>query len=299
MQSVARSRLDVPSSWFLQHQHYGNLTMDWLMHLWTDGKLATFHAQLHLHETQLAAGVMLLKQMAAVGQQHASQLPANLAQRELSPFIINTLWSALQAAALQAEWQLPDSDALQQAMQHIHSCNLTASPQRHTLLAANKLLESATAEAMPELHRALKAVYECGNQQASAVTVYTSLLQLIPSLEVQHAAAAAVECLALDLVKRIAKADRLSDSLKSEVQATLHAVFTAGLPMGKHMQEHIVMQLLSPKTLQVGNRAKRAEVRAALGVFIDQQEGPQRHPVLLSVGNTELNYLPVVYGNLR
>ena len=114
-QTLAYSRLDVPSAWFHQQQHYGSLVLDWLMHLWPDNKLATLHAQLHLHETQLAAGVMLLKQMAALGQQHASRLPADLAQRQLSSFIIETLWSATQAAAQQAAWQIADAATLQQA----------------------------------------------------------------------------------------------------------------------------------------------------------------------------------------
>ena len=138
VQSVARFRLDVPSSWFSQHQHYGALVMGWLMHLWPDGKLASLHAQLQLHETQLAAGVMLLKQMATLGQQHPSQLSASLAQQELSPFIVNTLWNSLQAAAHQDNLQRSAARILHQAMQHIHCCNLTLSAKRYTLIGCTQ-----------------------------------------------------------------------------------------------------------------------------------------------------------------
>ena len=300
VQSVACFRLDVPSSWFSQHQHYGALVIAWLMHLWPDGKLVSLHAQLQLYETQLAAGVMLLKQMAALGQQHPSQLSASLAQQELSPFIVNSLWNSLQAAAHQDNLQLPDARTLQQATQHIHCCNLTPSAKRYTLLAAHKLLGNVSTDKLPpRIHTALKAVHECGDQQGTAVSVYISLLQLLPSLAVPDAASQAAECLALDLVKRIAKAQCLSDSQKTEIQSALHAVFSRGLPMGQHLQEYIVMELLSPDTLQAANRAKRNEVRTALGLFADQQDRPQRLPVLLRVCDAELTYLPVVYGHLR
>ena len=299
MQSVACFRLEVPSSWFNQHQYYGALVIDWLTHLWPDGKLASLHAQLHLHETQLAAGVTLLKQMAALGQQHPSQLSANLAQRELSPFIVSTLWHGLQAAAQQETLRLPDARALQQAAQHIHSCNLTASAKRYTLLAAHKLLGSISAERLPQILTALKAVHECGRREGTASSVYVSLLQLLPTMAVPDAASQAAECLVLDLVKRIAKAQSLSDSQKMEIQAALHAIFADALPIGKHLREYIVMELLSPETLQPANRTKRNEVRTALGLFADQQGRPQRLPVLLKVCGAELTYLPVVYGDLR
>ena len=299
VQSVARFRLDVPSSWFSQHQHYGALVMGWLMHLWPDAKLASLHAGLQLHETQLAAGVVLLKQMAAVSQQHPSQLSASLAQQELSPFIVNTLWNSLQAAAHQDSLQLPDARTLQQAMQHIHCCNVTPSAKRYTLLAAHKLLGDTSADELPRIHTALKTVHECGSQQGTASSVYISLLQLLPDLAVPNAASQATECLVLDLVRRVAKVQRLSDSQKTEIQSALHAVFSAALPMGQHLQEYIVMELLSPDTLQAANRAKRSEVRTALGLFADQQDTPQRLPVLLRVCNAELTYLPVVYGHLR
>ena len=299
VQSVARFRLDVPSSWFSQHQHYGALVMGWLMHLWPDGKLASLHAQLQLHETQLAAAVVLLTQMAALGQQHPSQLSASLAQQELSPFIVNTLWNSLQAAAHQDNLQLPDARTLQQATQHIHYCNLTPSARRYTLLAAHKLLSDVSTDELPGIHTALQAVHECGGQQGTASSVYISLLQLLPSLAVPDAASQAAECLVLDLVRRIAKAQRLSDSQKTEIQSALYAVFSGGLPMGQHLQEYIIMELLSPDTLQAANTAKRNEVRTVLGLFADQQDRPQRLPVLLRVCDAELTYLPVVYGHLR
>lgn len=301
VQSVARFKLDVPSSWFSQHQHYGALVTGWLEHLWPDGKLASLHAQLHLHETQLAAGVMLLKQMAAVGQQYPSHLSASLAQQELSPFILNTLWNSLHTTAQQDTLELQDARNLQLAMQHIHCCNLTPSARRYTLLAAHSVLGDISADKLSHMHAALKAVYECGSQQGTASSVYISLLQLLLTLAVNapEAASQAAECLVLDLVKRIAKAPRLSDSQKMEVQAALHAVFTAGLPMGRHLQEYIVMELFSPDTLQAANRAKRDEVRTALGVFADQQDRPRRLPVLLRVCDAELTYLPVVYDHLR
>lgn len=301
VQSVARFRLDVPSSWFSQHQHYGSLVTGWLEHLWPEGKLASLHAQLHLHETQLAAGVMLLKQMDAVGQQHPSHLSASLAQQELSPFIVNTLWNSLHTAAQQDTLQLPDARTLQLAMQHIHCCNLTHSARRYTLLAAHSLLGDISADKLPHMHAALKAVYECGSREGTASSVYISLLRLLPTLALHapEAASQAAECLVLNLVKRIAKAQRLSDSQKTEIQAALHTVFSAGLPMGKHLQEYIVMELLSPDTLQAANRAKRDEVRTALGVFADQQDRPRRLPVLLRVCDAELTYLPVVYNHLR
>ena len=59
------------------------------------------------------------------------------------------------------------------------------------------------------------------------------------------------------------------------------------------------MELLSSETLQMANRAKRGEVRTALGAFADQQEGSQQRHVLLRMQGAELTYLPVVYGNLR
>ena len=299
VQSVACFRLDVPSSWFSQHQHYGALVIGWLMHLWPDGKLTSLHAQLQLHETQLAAGVMLLKQMATLGQQHPSQLSASLAQQELSPFIVNTLWNSLQAVAHQDSLQISAARTLQQGTQHIHCCTLTPSAKRYTLLAAHKLLGDISADELPRIHVALKAVHECGSQPGTASSVYISLLQLLPSLAVPDVASQAAECLVLDLVKRIAKAQRLSDSHKAEIQAALHAVCSDALPVGKHLQEYIIMELLSPDTLQAANRAKRNEVRTALGIFADQQDRPQRLPVLLRVCDAELTYLPVVYDHLR
>lgn len=299
VQSVARFRLDVPSSWFSQHQHYGALVIGWLMHLWPDGKLASLHAQLQLHETQLAAGVMLLKQMAVLSQQHPSPLSASLVQQQLSPFIVNTVWNSLQAAAHQDTLPLPDATTLQQAMQHIHCCTVTSSAKRYTLLAAHKLLGDIRADELPRIHTSLKAVHECGSQQGTASSVYISLLQLLPGLAVPDAASQAAECLVLDLLRRIAKAQCLSDSQKTEIQSALHAVFSEGLPMGQHLQEYIIMELLSPDTLQAANRAKRNEVRTALGLFADQPDRPQRLPVLLRVCDAELTYLPVVYGHLR
>lgn len=301
VQSVARFRLDVPSSWFSQHQHYGALVTDWLDHLWPDGKLASLHAQLHVHETQLAAGVMLLKQMAVVGQQHPLQLSASLPQQQLSPFIVNTLWNSLHVAAQHDTLQLPDARTLQRATQHIHCCNLTPSAMRYTLLAAHSLLGDISADRLPHMLAALKAVHDYGSHEGTASSVYISLLRLLPTLAVHapEAASQAAECLVLDLVKRVAKAQHLSDPQKTEIQAALHAVFSAGLPMGKHLQEYIVMELLSPDTLQAANRAKRDEVRSALGVFADQQDRPRRLPVLLRVCDAELTYLPVVYNHLR
>lgn len=265
LQSVARFRLDAPSCWFNQHEHYGALVVDWLMRLWPDGKLASLHAELHVHETQLAAGVMLLKHMATLGQQRPSQLSPNLAQQELSPFIINTLWDGLQAAAQQDTLQLADARTLQQATQHVQSCNVTPSGKRYTVLAAHQLLGDITPEKLPDIHMALKAVHECGNSQGTASAVYISLLQLLPTLSGLDAASQAAECLVLDLVKRIAKAQRLSDSQKTEIPAALHAVFGGALPVSKHLQEHILMELLSPETLQAANRGKRSEVHTALG----------------------------------
>ena len=146
---------------------------------------------------------------------------------------------------------------------------------------------------------AWKAVHECGSQQGTASSVYIGLLQLLPNLAVPDAASQAAECLVLDLVKRIAKAQRLSDSHKTQIQAALHAVFSDALPMGKHLQEYIIMKLLSPDTLQAANRAKRNEVHTARGLFTDQQERPHQLPLLLRICDAELTYLPVVYDHLR
>ncbi|KAL0055748.1 hypothetical protein WJX82_004037 [Trebouxia sp. C0006] len=178
--SVARSRLDVPGVWFSQQLPYGSMVENWLMQLWPDGNLSILHVQLHLHETQLAAGVMLLKQMTGSDQQQAAQ---------------------------------------------------------------------------------------------------------------------AVECLLLDLVKRIGKTQDAPQGLQDELSAGLHALFNSGLPVGKHMQEYILIELLSPRTLQPANRAKRTGVRSVLQQFPGEQaEGLS---VVLRVEQAELVCVPKVYDNHR
>ena len=303
LQSVANNRLDVPGSWFSQQLHFGTIVADWLMHLWPDGKLATLHIQLHLHETQLAAGVMLLAQMTGLGQQQTGQLPASLAQRELSSFIVSTLWGGLQDAAQQAHLQMPQAQKLQQAAQHIHSCNLTATAKRFILLASCKLLSGVSSKSLPQMHDALQALLQCDNQQASASTVYIDLLQLLPTLDMPQAAARAVECLFLDLTKRIGKAQDIQLNLKSELDAALRVIFLSALPISKHMQEYLLIDLLSPQTLQPANRAKRSGIRAAIQHFADEhfanEQMPMRPVVLLRVQEAELTYLPSVYRDIR
>ncbi len=300
MQSVARNRLDVPSIWFSQQQHYGTMVVEWLMNLWPDGKLSTLHVQLHLHETQLAAGVMLLEQMAQTGQQQAGQLPISLAQRELSTFIVMVLWNSLQGAAHQEDLQSDTVKPLQQAAQHIHSCSLTASSKRYILLAANKLLDGVNTDSLRSLHRALQALLQFGTQQhASASTTYIEVIQLLRTFSMRKAAAQAVECLVLDLVRRMGKAHDAQADLKNELLAALHAVFTSGLPISKHMQEYILIELLSPHTLQPANRAKRAGVRAVLQHFAEGHLEKEVLPVLLRVQEAELTYVPGIYADIR
>jgi len=295
VQNVARSRLDVPGIWFSQQLPYGSMVETWLMQLWPDGKLSTLHVQLHLHETQLAAGVMLLKQMTGSGQQQAGQLPVTLAERELSAFIVTALWKGLQEAAQQEELHTDTLKGLQEAAHHISSCSLTASTKRYILLAAHKLLDGAQADNVTCLYRALQALLQLGTVPAN--TAYVELLQLLPTLNMPQAAAQAVECLLLDLVKRIGKAQDAPQGLQDELSAGLHALFNSGLPVGKHMQEYILIELLSPRTLQPANRAKRTGVRSVLQQFPGEQaEGLS---VVLRVEQAELVYVPKVYDNHR
>ena len=295
MQSVARSRLDVPGIWFTQQLPYGSVVENWLMQLWPDGKLSTLHVQLHLHETQLAAGVMLLKQMTRSGQQQAGQLPVTLAERELSAFIANALWTGLQEAAQQEELHTDTLKGLQEAAHHISSCSLTASTKRYILLAAHKLLDGMQADNVTCLHRALQALLQLGS--VSANTAYVELLQLLPALNMPQAAAQAVECLLLDLVKRLGKAQDTSQGLQNELSAGLNALFNSVLPIGKHMQEYVLIELLSPCTLQPANRAKRTGTRLVLQQFLGEQaEGLS---VLLRVEQAELIYVPKIYDNHR
>ncbi|DBB04141.1 TPA: hypothetical protein ACH3X1_013190 [Trebouxia sp. C0004] len=291
--SVARSRLDVPGNWFSQQLPYGSMVENWLMQLWPDGKLSTLHVQLHLHETQLAAGVMLLKQMTGSGQQQFGQLPVTLAERELSAFIANALWTGLQEVAQQEELHTDTLKGLQEAAHHISSCNLTASTKRYILLAADKLLDRMQADNATCLHRALQTLLQLGTVPAN--TAYIELLQLLPALNMPQAAAQAVECLLLDLVKRIGKAQDTPQGLQDELSAGLYALFNSGLPIGKHMQEYILIELLSPCTLQSANRAKRTGTRLVLQHFPGEQA--ERLSVLLRLEQAELMYLPKIYDN--
>jgi len=131
----------------------------------------------------------------------------------------------------------------------------------------------------------------------SANTAYIELLQLLPALNMPQAAAQAVECLLLDLVKRIGKAQDTPQGLQNELSAGLHALFDSGLPIGKHMQEYILIELLSPCTLQPSNRAKRTGIRSVLQQFpAEHAEGLN---VLLRVEQAELMYVPKIYDNHR
>ena len=87
------------------------------------------------------------------------------------------------------------------------------------------------------MHTALQSVHQCGGHQGPASTAFIHLLHLLPTLGVQSAAAGATEYLVLDLVKRVAKAERLLDSHRAEVQAALHALFVEDAAIGKHLQE--------------------------------------------------------------
>ena len=300
MQSVARRWLDVPSAWFSQQLPYGALVENWLMQLWPDGKLTTLHAQLHLHQTQLAAGVMLLRQMTGSEQQQAGHLPATLAEREVSAFILTALWNGLQEAAEQRELHTDDVKSLQQSAQFLNSCNLTSSARRYILLAAHKLLDgvqAGDATNLTDVHAALQALLQCGAQQCSANTAYIEVLQLLPTLNMPQAAAQATMGLMLDLVQRIGKAQNAQPSLKDELMAALHALFVTGLPLGKHAQEYALMELLSAHTLQPANRAKRVGICSVLEKFAEEQA--EGLPVLMRMGRADLTYVSGIYGDYR
>ena len=300
MQSVARRWLEVPSAWFSQQLPYGTLVETWLMQLWPDGKLTTLHVQLHLHQTQLAAGVMLLRQMTGSNQQQAGHLPATLAEREVSAFIVTALWNGLQEAAQQRELHMDSIKPLQQSAQYINSCNLTSSARRYILLAAHKLLDGVQAKDasnLTDVHAALQALLQCGAQQCSANTAYSEVLHLLPMLNMPQAAAQATMGLMLDLVKRIGKAQDAQPSLQDELSAALHAVFVTGLPIGKHAQEYALIELLSAHTLQPANRAKRFGIRSVLEKFAGEQA--EGLPVLLRLERADLTYVSGIYGDYR
>lgn len=270
------------------------------MQLWPDGKLTTLHAQLHLHQTQLAAGVMLLRQMTGSKQQQAGHLPATLAEREVSAFIVTALWNGLQEAAQQRELHTDNVKSLQQSAQFLNSCNLTSSARRYILLAAHKLLDgvqAGDATDLTDVHTALQALLQCGAQQCSADTAYIGVLQLLPTLNMPQAAAQATMGFMLDLVKRIGKAQNAQPSLKDELLAALRAVFVTGLPIGKHAQEYALMKLLSAHTLQPANRAKRVGICSVLEKFAGEQA--EGLPVLMRMGRADLTYVSGIYGDYR
>ena len=287
--------------WLAQQQPFGLLVIDWLMGLWTDGSLASFLAHMHFAETQLAAGGALLKQLVnpAAGARQPVHLPATPNQHQLAAFIVATLWSQLQHASQLPQLTPDDAHRLCCLLQCIHKCDPTASAQRYLLLAAHDLLTDCTSNNLQQVQAGLKASVQLGSLQLSAEATYTQLFGLLAPLHMQRCASLAAETLVLDLIRRIGKTQELGEALQSELLAALTCVFSSGIAQSKHMQEHILMELLSPETLQPINRAKLQAVEGVLHDYAVSLLTAPLYPVLHRVLGAELTYLPEFYGDLR
>ena len=302
LQSLACEKLGVPVEWFAQQLPVGSLVQDWLMGFWPEGSLASLLAHLHFAETQLAAGVMLLQELEGTGTaQQPLHLPAAPSQRELSRFIMDSLWSSLQQRSQQQRLLPDDVQRLRRALRCLQTCGTAASGQRFVLLAAHSFLDSSTAAEVQQLHSSLKALVQVGDAQLSASAAFVRLLEVLPSLSIQEGAGGcrrAAESLVLDLFKRIGKAEDLGQPLQSELLAALKAVFAGSIPQARHMQEYLLIELLSPDTLQLDKRAKTRSVEGIIQQYASQHaQGP--FPVLLTTQEAGLTYLPHLYGNLR
>lgn len=298
LQAVARSRLEVPAAWLTQQHGYHRLVEDWLTALSPDCSLAAFQAHFALGQTQLGAAVMLLKQMAGVDQQAEGQLPSAIEQAQVSTFITSTLWAGLQSVARRPQLQAAHLEPLQQAAHLIQSCGQTACSKRYILLAMHKLIQCIGNDSVQHLHTALRRLVQLAVHDQPASSTLGELLKLLVHTGMPDAAAQSVQSLAEDLIQRIAQAQALHPGLKQELQSTLHAVFHDVLPIGKHVQEHLLMQLLSSQTLQPTNRVKRTAVRNELQSFAPAMEAEPRQ-VLLRMPGAELSYLPGIYGDQR
>ena len=287
--------------WLAQQQPFGSLVIDWLMGFWTDGSLAAFLAHVHFAETQLAAGVALLKQLVnpAAGARQPVHLPATPNQRQLSAFIVATLWSQLQHASQLPQLMPPDAHRLCGSLQCIHKSDPTASAQRYLLLAAHDLLIDCTNNNLQQIQTGLKAIAQLGSLQLSAEACYAQLFGLLAPLRMQRCASLAAETLVLDLIRRIGKTQELNEAMHTELLAALTCVFSSSIAQSKHMQEHILMELLSPETLQPINRAKVQAVEGVLRDYAVSVLTAPSYPVLHRVLGVELTYLPEFYGDLR
>ena len=289
----------MPFAWLAQRHSFISIVEDWLTALSPDASLATFHVQLSFHESQLAAGVMLLKQLDGLGQQPRLQLPVTLERQEVSSFIIQSLWAGLESALQHQRLHIDHLDPLRQAAQHVLSCSQTASSKRCVLLAVHKLLQSASSDSTQDLQHDLQGLFALGDRQQHGFSIFTEVLQLLAHSSIPDAATQAVQSLAIDLFQRIGQARLLQPDLKHELEASLHILFHSELPIGKHLQEHLLMQLLSAQILQPTNRAKRADVRRVLQAFAVEHAAAGPQPVVLRVLGAELSYIPEGYGGLR
>ena len=289
----------MPFAWLAQRHNSISIVEDWLTALSPDVSLATFHVHMSFHESQLAAGVMLLKQMDGLGQQPRLQLPVTLEEQEVSNFIIQSLWAGLESAVQHQRLHMNHLDSLRQAAQHVLSCSQTASSKRFILLAVHKLLQSASNDSIQHLHHDLQGLFALGTQQQHACSTFVEVLQLLAHSSIPGAAAQAVQSLVIDLFQRIGQARLLQPDLKHELEASLDILFHSDVPISKHSQEHLLMQLLSAQTLQPTNRTKRADVRRVLQAFAVEQAAAGPQPVVLRVLGAELSYVPEVYGGLR
>ncbi len=301
LQSVACDRLGVPMVWLAQQQPFGLIVIDWLMGFWTDGSLASFLAHVHFAETQLAAGVALLKQLVnpAAGAGQPVHLPATPNQRQLSAFIVATLWSKLQHAIQLPQLSPDDAHRLCCSLQCIHKSDTTASAQRYLLLAAHDLLTDCTSNSLQQIQAGLKAIAQLGSLQLSAEATYARLFDVLAPLHMQRCASLAAETLVFDLIRRIAKTQELGQAMRTELLAALSCVFSSSIAQSKHMQEHILMELLSPETLQPINRAKVQAVEGVLHDYAVSLLTAPSYPVLHRVLGAELTYLSEFYGDMR
>ncbi len=301
LQSLACDKLNVPVAWFALQQPYGMLVIDWLTGFWPDGNLALLLAHLHFAETQLAAGVMLLQQLVspADGAQQPACLPAMPSQRELSAFIVETLWANLQHVSQLPRLVADDAHRLRQTLQSIQLCEVKASSQRFIIMAAHDLLDDCAADSMQQLHHVLNALVQLGSTQLSPTDTFVQLLELLPTLEMPTPATFAAETLVFDLIKRIGRAQDSSPPLHSQLLAALTAVFSSRSLQRKHMQEHMLLELLSPETLQPTNRAKVRRVEDVLYEYAGKGITGASSAVLLQVQEAKLTYLPGCCGNLR
>ena len=299
LQSLACEKLSVPVEWFAQQLPYASLVQDWLMSFWPEGSLASLLAHLHFAETQLAAGVMLLHELVGTGTpQQPLHLPVAPSQRELSGFIRDTLWSSLQHRAQQPQLVPDDVQSLRCALRCIQTCGAVVSGQRFVLLAAHSLLDGSTAASIQQIHSLLKTLVQIGDSQLSASATFIRLLEVLSTLDMPSAARLAAESLVLDLIKRIGKAQAIAEPLQAELLAALQAVFAGSNAQARHMQEYLLIELLSPDTLQLVNRAKAKSVEGVIRQYASQHaQGP--FPMLLTTQQAGLTYLPELYGSLR